>query len=298
MKKYILFLSIFVLFTMFSANLVLAAKGIIRNEGGGSTGSITVSDLGITDVGTLPTSKWYFFKEWGRGLERLFTFNSIKKVELELRITNEKAAEALKIQLDNPVDAPELAMALENYTKAEERLQTRFSNLKETSENPKVEKLLKKLDEQTLKHALLFNQFVKIRDTDSSLDDGKVVNLKAAIDIVQEKIKEIIVMAAQKDKNIKQKAADQIARADIAIHELESASAKYNLKSGFIHASQTESAKSADEALRWTDCRQTFARFTYWQAIGNNLGNLCELCGGRKCPPSQNGHASLRPRFS
>jgi len=240
MKKYIVLL-FFVLFTITLVNPVLAAKGIIKDTGnGGSAGSITVSDLGITDVGTLPSSKWYFFKEWGRGFERFFTFNLVKKTELELRITNEKAAEALKVQLDNPVDAPELAIALENYTKAAERLQARLAKLKETSENPNVGKLLEKLNEQTLKHAILFNQFA-VRDP--NLLEQRDNHLQGAVDVVQKKIQEIVVTAVQKDKNIEQKAADQIARADIAIHELESELAK--LKSGFIYSSQTQSARFA-----------------------------------------------------
>ena len=197
MKKHIILLSIFILFAAFAAS--------------------SASDLGITDVGTLPSSRWYFFKEWGRGFERFFTFNSLKKAELELRITNEKAAEALKVQQDNPVDAPELTTAIKNYTSAAERLQARFTKLKETSENPNVAKLLEKLDEQTLKHADLLNQLAEryIGDPDFDL-------IANAVKDAQGKIQDVIRAAAQKEKNIEQKAKEQIKRAEAVIGELES----------------------------------------------------------------------------
>ena len=63
--------------------------------------TITV-DLGIEDPGTLPTSPFYFLKEWRRGLKLLFTFDRVKKAELELEISNEKAAEAKKVEEENP----------------------------------------------------------------------------------------------------------------------------------------------------------------------------------------------------
>src|SRR3989338_1352335 len=55
-------------------------------------------DLGVPDPGVLPTSPFYFVKEWRRGITRLFTFNPIKKAELELTILNEKAAEAQEVE--------------------------------------------------------------------------------------------------------------------------------------------------------------------------------------------------------
>ncbi len=265
MKKYIL-LSIAVMAlasTVFleTAGTALAAKGIIKTPvtGGDSMSNIAVSDLGVQNPGILPTSRLYFLKEWSRDISRFFTFNSVAKAELELKIANEKAVEALKVQEAKPDDAEALAIALENYTKAQEQLQARLVKLKETSENPNVERLLEKLNEQTLKHAILFNQFVKIRDTDSPPDDGGVINpqaardnnlleqrdnrLQGAVDVIQKKIQDIVLTAAQKDKNIEQKSGEQIQRADVAIHEFESELSK--LKSGFIHSSQTQSAKFA-----------------------------------------------------
>ena len=244
MKNHAIFLSIFVLFAVFSSGQSLAAKGVVKSIGSSGAGSITVSDLGVGDVGTLPTSKLYFLKEWGRGISRIFTFGATANAELELKIANEKAAEALTVQETKPDDTEALVSALENYTKAGERLHARIAKLTEASENPNVEKLLLKLNEQTLKHAILFNQLTERRSTDPYAEDASVVNprgardnhLQGAMDIAQKKIQDIVLITTQKEKNIEQKAGEQIKRAEIAIGKLESELAK--LKSGFIYSSQ------------------------------------------------------------
>ncbi|MDO8483282.1 MAG: DUF5667 domain-containing protein [bacterium] len=197
--------------------------------------SITPADLGIQNSGTLPTSRLYFLKEWRRGLTRLFTFNATSRAELELRITNEKAAEALKVEEIKPDDGEALVNALENYTKAQENLRMRLIDLEETSENPRVEKLLEQLNEQTLKHAVLLDQLAERWVTDPYVEDANVVNpratkdnhLQGAVDIAQKKIHEVVVAGAEKDKNIEQKAVEQIVRAEAMIKELESELAEF-----------------------------------------------------------------------
>lgn len=208
--------------------------------------NIGSADLGIKNFGTLPTSRLYFLKEWRRGFTRLFTFNATSRAELELRITNEKAAEALRVEEETPENEDALVNALEHYTKAQERLRARLAQLKETSENPRVEKLLLRLDEQTLQHSLLLNQLAQRWATDPYVEDASVrpsdeqgstehssanvVNpegardnhLQGAVDIAQKKIHEVVVLAAEKDKHIEQKAVEQIARAEAMIKELES----------------------------------------------------------------------------
>lgn len=190
------------------------------------SGAITPADLGVENVGTLPTSKWYFLKEWKRGISRLFTFDATAKVELELDITNEKAAEVLALQETKVEGALEKAFG--NYADATERLRARLDNLEETSKNPNVEKLLKRLDEQTLKHALLLNQIAERWNNDPYVEDANVVNpqaardnhLQGAVDIMQKKIQGIVVVGAEKDTNIKEKAEAQIKRAEEAVLEL------------------------------------------------------------------------------
>ena len=65
----------------------LLIAGVVFADHGEETGVsaidpaevITSTDLGVEDAGILPTSRLYFFKEWGRGIRSFFTFDSVKK---------------------------------------------------------------------------------------------------------------------------------------------------------------------------------------------------------------------------
>ena len=151
----------------------------------------TIADLGIKDPGLLPTSPFYFFKEIGRGIQRIFTFNSIAKAELELRITNEKAAEAKKVEETRPDDEMAIRRALENYQRSQERLKSRIERLRENSENPNVDRLLERLVDYTIKHEKLFEQIeVSHRATDG------IVN---SLENVRDRIEATAVAASRKD---------------------------------------------------------------------------------------------------
>ena len=175
------------------------------------------SDLGVDNVGTLPTSNFYFFKEWGRGFSRFFTFNATAKAELELKITNEKAAEALAVEKANPDDAEALTKALQNYTKAQERLNTRLLKLKDNSENPKVAELLKKVDEKTAKHAELLEQLVGKIATGTIVNDD--TDVSKILDNARNNIEKTFTISVEKENDVKQRATDQIKRAEDTIRE-------------------------------------------------------------------------------
>ncbi|HBT81101.1 hypothetical protein A2757_03370 [Candidatus Giovannonibacteria bacterium RIFCSPHIGHO2_01_FULL_48_47] len=132
--------------------------------------TITV-DLGIEDPGTLPTSPFYFLKEWRRGLKLLFTFDRVKKAELELEISNEKAAEAKKVEEENPDNIEAIKRAIENYKKSQERLKARLEALGDISENPQVERLLERLEERTEKHERLFEELLEKFEDQEELRD-------------------------------------------------------------------------------------------------------------------------------
>ena len=240
--------------------IVLSAHAYtVTNNGNATTGTlvsgvVTSADLGVTEVGTLPTSHFYFFKEWSRGLSRMFTWNALASAELALNISNEKAAEMIEVEKADPSDANGIQEAIENYTQSTEKLSTRLSLLKENSENPKVAALLEKIDEQTTKHLMALNQMSErqhltatatmsdgtkpfkddacgsdcdnannnltkpSKDKDANCDqdcDG----IDAAIRKAEAKIHVTFVVTTEKDSNIKQKAADQIVRAEEAIKD-------------------------------------------------------------------------------
>lgn len=153
--------------------------------------SVTISDLGIENPGLLPTNPFYFLKEWGRGVRRVFIFNPVTKAELELRIANEKAAEAKQVEEAAPGNTEAIAEAVKNYEEAQARLQTRLESLKETSKNPNVDRLLNELADRTVKHQKLFDELAKKFD-----ESGKI---KAAVETAKSKLGEAAAAGAGKD---------------------------------------------------------------------------------------------------
>ena len=236
MKKYIISFGLAAAIFIGFSGSAFAQVNSLGGAGGGAASAayaatgmmITNTDLGITDVGTLPTSSFYFFKQWKRGLSRAFTWNKVSEVDLELRITNEIAAELLKVEEETPNNVEARINAMGNFSDGIDRLEARLSQLKDDSENPRVKKLLTKLDAQTLKHSLLLNQSIigkTMAHDDWSTNDR--VLIESAIKDVQEKIQETVLAGAEKEKNIKEKAEEQLKRAESEFNLLKIELAKF-----------------------------------------------------------------------
>ncbi|MEK7087461.1 MAG: DUF5667 domain-containing protein, partial [Patescibacteria group bacterium] len=190
MKKYILVFSSVLILMPFLAFAQTEATVETSTEIAVESNGVTLEDLGVPDPGLLPTSNFYFFKEFARGLRRAVTFNAVSRAEFELKIVNEKAAELKKVSQSNG-DARGLERAVTNYKENAERLRARLEALKETSENPNVDKLLDKLADRVIKHEQLFEE------------------LKAKHEAVRERIEE-----AQED--LEEASADAAERLDTA----------------------------------------------------------------------------------
>ena len=208
-----------------------------------STSTIAISDLGVEDVGTLPTSHFYFFKEWKRSIERIFTFNKVAKAELELSITNEKAAEILGVEANTPSDSSGLKRAITNFTQAEVALKERLAEVEGDSNNTDVAALLENADKKTQKHLFLLGQVAvrhhpgeitltrmasgtppencddasNARKTGGDCDDSDSNLIQSAVKDAQEKTQDTVVENADNDKGIKERAALEIAHAEVAI---------------------------------------------------------------------------------
>jgi hypothetical protein len=102
-------------------------------------------------------------KEWGRGIRMFFTFDPIKKSELEIKISDEKMAELAAVAEKEPQNEKAIQKALENYQKSKERLAKRLESLKETSQNPNVDRLLDKVVDQEIRHIEVFDNLSQIR---------------------------------------------------------------------------------------------------------------------------------------
>ncbi len=120
--------------------------------------SVTPQDLIGGDPGLLPTSPVYFLKNWSWAVQKFFTFNPVAKAELDLHITNVKAAEIAKLQEDVSNNAEAITKALGNYQDSVTQLQSRLQSLAQTSQNPNVNTLLQNLADRAVKHEALFHE--------------------------------------------------------------------------------------------------------------------------------------------
>lgn len=145
---------------------------------------ITTQDLGVENPGLLPTSPFYFLKEWQRVIRKTLTFNPIKKAELEADDANQRAAEIKKLEEVAPQNIEAITKAVDKYKKNVDGLKERLGNLKETSQNPNVDKLLDKLTERSLKHAELFE------DLKSKFENND--ELKRELDTARDKIDDVL----------------------------------------------------------------------------------------------------------
>lgn len=249
-------LGMFVFGSVFSfAESAIAAPGDPIPEVGvgleGEYESLTSADLGVSNVGALPTSRWYFLKELKRGISRVLIFGGINKAEFELKITNEIVAEILEVEKKyqtkakvsearlNP-DAKAIEKALKKYTKAQDRLNARLTKLTENYKNPNVASLLEQVEETTIMHLAVLNELssknkeyvghVSIlkreitptgdEDCDGMGDDPST-RVLCILKNAQNKTQDTIILAVEKDSNAKGKATDQIVRAEVAIKQAE-----------------------------------------------------------------------------
>ena len=120
--------------------------------------AISAADLGVAEPTVLPTSPFYFLKTFTRAVQNVFTFNPVKKAELELRIADEKLIEAKKLAEASPEHTAALERAIENYQTSADRLESRIERLRDTSANPNVDRLLERIAERTVKHEKLFGE--------------------------------------------------------------------------------------------------------------------------------------------
>ncbi|KKQ35765.1 MAG: hypothetical protein US50_C0005G0001 [Candidatus Nomurabacteria bacterium GW2011_GWB1_37_5] len=76
-------------------------------------------EVKIENVGILPNSSWYFLKEFRRNVQKIFTFDRVKKVELQIKINDEKAEEISVLQEKDPENTVSIKKALINYLENE-----------------------------------------------------------------------------------------------------------------------------------------------------------------------------------
>jgi len=113
--------------------------------------SVTAADLGIQDPTLLPDSKLYFFKNWGRSLRLLFTFDPAKEAALNMQYADEMLIEAKKLaqKTNNPTA---LANALANYEKQKTKVEEKINELKsDPTKQAQLQALLERVADKEIK---------------------------------------------------------------------------------------------------------------------------------------------------
>ena len=157
--------------------------------------TVTTADLGVSNPGLLPTNPFYFLKEFGRNVRRAFTFDSVKEAELELSFTNEKAAELKKVEENQPQNVEAIQSAIQNYQENQQRLKQKFEDLKVTSSNPNVEKLLQNFADRAVKHAKVFDELQNKFENQNQIT--------GEINQVRETASDVVAAASAKDEPAK-----------------------------------------------------------------------------------------------
>ncbi|HHD92004.1 MAG TPA: hypothetical protein ENL06_00010 [Candidatus Portnoybacteria bacterium] len=124
-------------------------------------GTIAPSDLGVSDPTILPDSHFYFLKNWWRGTRLFFTFNPIKKIELENKFANEKLIEAKKIA-QKIKDPKVIDKALKNYEESIDKIKKQTKKIKREKKNSQeVNKFLDKFTHQQILHQEILDRLEK-----------------------------------------------------------------------------------------------------------------------------------------
>ncbi|MBN2197968.1 hypothetical protein JW698_02150 [Candidatus Wolfebacteria bacterium] len=178
-----------------TANIVFAQEAIVeQNINEIVSKEITIEDLKVENTGILPSSPFYFLKDWGRAIKKTLTLDSVKKAELELQYINEKAAEIKKLEEIAPNNIKALNKAVINYQENAEKLKENLESLKETSQDSKVYKFLDDLVDRSLQHQQLFDEL--------QLKFEENTEFKNILRSGQEKMSEVMAKIPEKFEDI------------------------------------------------------------------------------------------------
>jgi len=208
--KILIFIAIFVIGGLFLSNKVIAQEDadvitdeeieeVIMDE------DITAEDLGISEPKILPDNPFYFAKNFWRKVKSTFTFNKVKKTELQLRYANERLIEAKKLA-EKTGKEEVFQKTLEKYQGEMEKLKNQVEKFKErAADNPKIDKFLDKYTDRTIKHQRLMDRLEKnLSDKPQILErirNVKEKNLEHLVTII-EKLEDKDKISERLEKNL------------------------------------------------------------------------------------------------
>ncbi|OGY63144.1 MAG: hypothetical protein A3I24_04305 [Candidatus Harrisonbacteria bacterium RIFCSPLOWO2_02_FULL_41_13b] len=159
------------------------------------------------DPGILPNSPFYFLKEWGRVIEKIFTFTSLGKAELALEIAESKILELKKAQEVIPDNIDAVSNGLDKYIKNAEYLKRKLEKLIKRAEETGVDQLFNNLTFSVLAHQQLFDdlrsKFEFLSDLKSQLDQAQD-NLTFILSDIPDFSRRVYLALAKQDSLLKE----------------------------------------------------------------------------------------------
>jgi len=125
------------------------------------TQATTTEELGIGSPMLLPGNPFYFLKDGWRKIRKVFTFNSVEKMELGLQFTGERLIEFEELVKKN-TEEPLLEKAREKYEEESEKLEQRAMQIQEKAqENPRISSFLDKYTQHEQVHQQVLERIQK-----------------------------------------------------------------------------------------------------------------------------------------
>lgn len=156
--------------------------------------TVKAEDLEVKEPWLLPDNPFYFVKDWGRGIRSFFTFDKVKKAELESKYANERLIE-IKKMVEKNKGAEAIKKATEKYKKTLDEVRSRAEKIKEKAQqNPKVEKFMEKYTDHQIHHQKLLEKL------EQQVPPEAFEKIKEARERHIERFKDVMLKLEEKDR--------------------------------------------------------------------------------------------------
>lgn len=211
----ILLISLALFSALAPLNIILAQENTVTNTTSTDTiEQIPAQALDTTTPSLLPDNPFYFLKEWTRKIRSAFTFNGIKKAELENKFANEKLLELRKIA-ESGTASDKIQKATENYQKAIERVKNVAVKIKDKAENnPEVNKFLEKFTNQQVLHEKILEKL------ETQVPEQALRKIKEAREQHLEKFQQVMTKLEENKERIAEKIKNALQDGDTSNPEI------------------------------------------------------------------------------
>lgn len=164
MKKILFIPMMFLLFALGAGLATAQEEATTSEEAIEESIEVAAEELGEEEPSLLPDSPFYFFKEWWRSIDKLFTFNPVKKIDKELAHADQRLLEARKLA-EKTGKEEILEKAMDRYERATERINERIRKAEEKFEdNPGYQNILDKWTERQIFHQRIMERMEEMME--------------------------------------------------------------------------------------------------------------------------------------